>query len=53
MCKLHNDVNRRLGKKEFACGNNLFDLWGGNEDCGCGKPHIESFDGKKEDNNLN
>jgi hypothetical protein len=40
MCKLHNHVNRRLGKKEVPCGNNLFDIWGGNEDCGCGKFNI-------------
>jgi hypothetical protein len=40
MDKLHNHVNRRLGKKEVPCGNNLFDIWGGNEDCGCGKFNI-------------
>ena len=32
LCRLHNNVNIRLGKPEFDC-NNALKFWGG--DCGC------------------
>ena len=32
ICDIHNQMNRALGKKKFAC-KNAFDIWGG--DCGC------------------
>lgn len=42
-------VNERLNKTQVPCGTNLFDLWGGNEDCGCGHFAIKAH----EDNPIN
>lgn len=44
---MHNFVNVRLKKPEVfnklkvKCGNNLYAIWGGNEDCGCGAHNLE------------
>ena len=32
MCEIHNELNRKLGKKKFTC-KEAFNVWGG--DCGC------------------
>ena len=35
VCQLHNDVNKRLGKKEFDCSKALEKWGGGKKSCGC------------------
>lgn len=42
LCHLHNLVNKRLGKDEFDCGENLKEIY----DCGCGDDDDEEGKGK-------